>query len=345
MKKPIATAVALAGSVALLTACGASTGAGDAMTFVSWGGEGQAMQEQFWTDPFAEANDITVVQDSPTDYAKLQAMIESGNVSWDVVQVATDIAVSKCGTQLEPIDRSAVDMSQIEPSLIFSECGLPVLQQSFVMVYNEDLFGDAPPTSIMDFFDTAKYPGKRGLWDYAAPGQIELALMADGVAPESLYPLDYERGLAKLDTLRNDISWYGTTAQSTEQLNSGGVAMALVYSGRAYTAAKDGAPYAPVWSTGMRATDQLVIPKGAPNKEAAQKFLSYIATPAPQERLAAEVPYGPTVVGANVDLDELNRKFSATGSGQLDKTHVVDMKWWSENNDILDQAWLTWQAG
>ncbi|NHU45555.1 ABC transporter substrate-binding protein [Rhodococcus koreensis] len=344
MKKPI-SAAAFAGSVALLTACGASPGAENAMTFVSWGGDGQALQEQYWTDPFAEQNGITVVQDSPTDYAKLQAMVQSGNVSWDVVQVATDVAVAKCGELLEPIDRTVVDMSQIDPDLIFSDCGLPVLQQSFVMVYNEDLFGNNPPTSIADFFDTAKYPGKRGMWDYAVPGQLELALMADGVAPENLYPLDYERAMAKLATLRNDVSWYGTTAQSTEQLNSGGVAMALVYSGRAHTAAKDGAPYAPVWNTAMRATDQLTIPKGAPNKEAAQKFLSYIATPAPQEQLAEAVPYAPTVEGSSVELDELGRKFSATESGHLDDTHIVDMKWWSENNDRVDQAWLTWQAG
>ncbi|OZF07848.1 hypothetical protein CH300_05410 [Rhodococcus sp. 15-1154-1] len=344
MKKSSA-ALALVASLGLVTACGGGTGSGDAMTFVSWGGDGQDLEEQYWTTPFAEQNGITVVQDGPTDYAKIQAMVEAGNVSWDVVQVDSSVAINQCDKFFEPLDTSAVDMSRIDDSVKFTECGLPVLQQGYVMVYNTDLFGDNPPTSMADFYDTSKYPGKRGIYNYATPGQFEMALLADGVPADQMYPVDYERALDKLGTIRDDISWYGTTAQSVEQLNSGSVAMSLVYSGRAYTAAQDGAPYAPVWSTGYRSTDQLVIPKGAPHAQAAQQFLNYIAQPGPQEALAAAVPYSPTITRATVEQDALATSFSPTSPSHIDQTHVVDQAWWGANVDVVDQAWTAWQAG
>lgn len=345
MKKTMAAGVAL--GLGVLTACGGGAGGSgeDRMTFVSWGGEGQDLQEQLWTDPFGEENGIRVLQDGPTDYAKIQAMVEADNVTWDVVQVDTSVAVNECGNLFEKIDTDAVDMSQIDDSVVFTECGLPVLQQGLVMVYNTDKFGDNPPTSIEDYFDLEKYPGKRGMFNNSTPGQYELALMADGVAAEDLYPLDVDRALDKIGSIRKNISWYATTAQSTEQLNSGSVAMSLVYSGRAYTAVKDGAPYAPVWSTGMRATDQLVIPKGATNKGAAEKFLNYMATADPQVALSEVVPYAPTVTGVEVDADEVNQQFSPADPDNIGSTTVINQVWWGANVDAVDEAWTAWQAG
>ena len=53
-----------------------------------------------------------------------------------------------------------------------------------------------------DLFDTAKIPGKRTFYKWSAPGVLEIALLADGVAPDKLYPLDLDRAFKKLDTIK-----------------------------------------------------------------------------------------------------------------------------------------------
>ncbi len=71
-----ATAIFFAG---LLSVTGQAAMAAESVNFVSWGGSTQEAQKQAWADPFSKASGITVVQDGPTDYGKLKAMVESGN--------------------------------------------------------------------------------------------------------------------------------------------------------------------------------------------------------------------------------------------------------------------------
>ena len=70
------------------------------MVFVSWGGTTQDAQKANWADSFTNNTSIAVVQDGPTDYGKIKAMVEAGSVTWDVVDVEGDYAVQagKAGT-------------------------------------------------------------------------------------------------------------------------------------------------------------------------------------------------------------------------------------------------------
>src|SRR5918998_2126951 len=57
---------------------------GKTLTFVSYGGiyqDGQiaALKE------FVDKSGVTLLSDGPTEISKLQAQVESGNVTWDVV--------------------------------------------------------------------------------------------------------------------------------------------------------------------------------------------------------------------------------------------------------------------
>ena len=89
------------------------------MVFTSWGGTTQEAQKKAWVDPFATASGVTVKEDGPTDYGKLKAMVESGNVDWDVVDVEGDFAVAaaKAGL-LEPIDFSVVKKDDLDPRFV-----------------------------------------------------------------------------------------------------------------------------------------------------------------------------------------------------------------------------------
>jgi putative spermidine/putrescine transport system substrate-binding protein len=53
-------------------------------------------------------SNVTIVQDQPTDYAKIQAMVQAGNVTLDVADVGNDFGLERNADILEPIDCSVV---------------------------------------------------------------------------------------------------------------------------------------------------------------------------------------------------------------------------------------------
>src|SRR5690606_23035977 len=120
-----------------------------------------------------------------------------------------------------------------------------------LLVYNKEKYKDNPPQGWQDFFDTEKFPGKRGIMDYADQGALEIALIADGVDPKDVYPIDYERAFKKLNQIRKDTVFLTTGAEQQESLERGSIDMVLSWPGRAYEAAKNGAPRATQWNGAM----------------------------------------------------------------------------------------------
>ena len=76
----------------VLARAGAGSAAGRDLVFTSWGGTTQDAQKAAWADKFTAASGTNVVQDGPTDYGKLKAMVEANAVNWDVVDVEGDYA-------------------------------------------------------------------------------------------------------------------------------------------------------------------------------------------------------------------------------------------------------------
>ena len=62
---------------------------GSSLNVVSWGGAYQAAQRNAYFLPFQERFGIQLVEDSPVEYAKIRSMVETGNVTWDVVDSGT----------------------------------------------------------------------------------------------------------------------------------------------------------------------------------------------------------------------------------------------------------------
>lgn len=351
IRKPkLTVTAALAAQALILSACAAggsdssseSSGVGGSLTFVAWGGGMQEATEEIIVRPWGEENGVEVLSDGPTDYAKVQAQVESGNVQWDVVTAEQWWAVSSCGKLLEPI-KSDVDTTDLLEDAT-SECGIPFDVYAFVLVYNTEMFGDNPPTSWADFFDTRAFPGKRGIMNYAAGGGLEVALLGDGVARDDLYPMDLDRAFNKLDSIRDDIAFYDTLDQSVQQMESGEVAMSLALSGRTLEAVKNGAPYEAVWQDHIMSADVLVVPKGSSNKESAISLISHATTPEAQSAIMAEYTYGTVNEKAEPDLDDLEKSFSPTENGEFDKGRFLDQDWWGENYGTVSEQWTTWTS-
>lgn len=311
------------------------------LTFASYGGIYQDAQESSLQD-FPADSGATVLQDGPMEYAKIQAQVESNNVTWDVVDLDATWGASQCGEDgiLQPVNTDIVDTSAM-PEGSVSECYVPAMEYANLMVYNTEQV-DTAPTGFADFFDTEKFPGKRAVNGSDVGPLIEAALLADGVPQEELYPLDMDRALAKLDTIKDDIVFWDTGAQSQQMLEAQEVALAFLWNGRAMSAVKNGAPYEPVWDASVSAMDVLAVPENAKNPEASWAMINYMVGPEQQEVMAEESSYAVIHADAKPDLDEITEKFNTANPENAEKITPFNYEWWGENyNELLDQ-YLAW---
>ncbi|MBB3726891.1 ABC transporter substrate-binding protein [Nonomuraea dietziae] len=317
------------------------------LTFVSYGGVYQKGQQDAAIDPFAKESGAQVLQDGPTDYAKVKAQVDSANVTWDVVDTDSIWAAAQCGKLLQPLDYKIIDKSKV-PEGLATECSVPAMQYGMVLAYNKNKFGANPPQGWADFFDTAKFPGKRAIPGNpgdSAPGPFEAALVADGVAPDKLYPLDVPRATKKLDTVRADLVFWKTGAESQQLLESGEVDMVMMWSGRAYAGIKNGGTFDVQWNQWMPIMDSLAVPKNAKNPKAAMAMINYYLGAQQQAKLTELTSYSPINTDAKPKLDELGTSFLTTRPEVADKRLTVDDKWWAENQPEMIEKWSAWLGG
>lgn len=312
------------------------------MVFTSWGGTTQDAQAAHWATPFTEKSGISVVPDGPTDYGKIKAMVEANAVNWDVVDVEYDWAL-QAGQQglLEPLDFAVIDKTKLDPRFV-SDFAVGSFYYSFVLGWNPANFTEAQPATLSDLFDTAKFPGKRTFYKWSAPGVIEAALLADGVAPEALYPLDLDRAFAKLDTIKADIIWWEGGAQSQQLLASGEAPIGFFWNGRLAALAADGMPVGISWDQNITAADALVVPKGTSNKDAAMAFIAAATSAEGQADFAAATGYAPVNLGSADLMDPAVR--ATLPDAQTAVQVNADMAYWAANRDEIGNRWYAWQA-
>lgn len=342
MRKTARIGALVAASALVLTGCaGGDDASGDfTLVFTSYGSAYQDAQNEAMLTPWAEKTGATVINDEPTSYARIQQMVEAGQVEWDVVDTEPFFPVANCGTLVEEIDLSNIDVSKF-PEGTVSPCSIPILQYSTVMMYNTSTYSVAP-TSYADFFDLEKFPGVRSVPNWGGGGALELALLADGVAPADLYPLDVDRAFAKLDTIRDSLVFWNTSSESQQAMEDGTVDMTFVWSGRAYEADNNGASFEPVWENNLIAWATLSIVKGSPNKEAAQSFLEYAATAEAQAKFAELQPYSPAHMDAKPSLSDLQQKYNVASPAIQSVAIVTDVEFWAENSAAIEEAWAAW---
>ncbi|WP_380280608.1 ABC transporter substrate-binding protein [Kitasatospora purpeofusca] len=333
-----------------MISAGCSSGSGSSgssakeLTFTSYGSGYQEAQAKAWLTPWAKEAGVKAVQDQPTDYAKIKTMVESKRVAWDVVDTEPFFPVGTCDKYAEKLDFDKIDKSKF-PKGTVTDCAVPDAMYSLVLVYNPKKYPDAKPSSIKDFFDTTAFPGKRLAPGFATGGAIEAALLGDGVAPASLYPLDYDRAFRKLDTLGKNLGFWETSAQSQQALESQQADMALVWSGRAYMAAKNGSAYTPVWQDNMLAYAVLMVPKGAPHKDLAMDFIAYATGAKGQAAFAEDQPYAAVNSDARPELDALAEEWNTARDDIQQKGFYQDVTWWAENQDTATKRWTDWATG
>ncbi len=337
------------------------------MTIVSWGGAYSKSQLKAYHEPYSAKTGASIINDdsSAEAVAKLRAMNEAGNVTWDVVDVVAADAMRLCdeGLALE-IDpdtmlADAPDGTKASADfgdLLVSECFIPSIVYSTTFGYRTDLVGDTPPTDVCAVFDTDAYPGKRSL-EKRPINNMEWALLCDGVAKDKVYDvLATEEGqnqaLAKLDTIKGDVVWWSAGADTPQLLADGEVIMGSTYNGRLFSVIEEQKqPVAMLWDAQVFDLDGWIIPAGlSPERQA--RALDYIMFATDTQRLADQakyISYGPArlssapLVGKHAELGIDMAPHMPTDPNNAKNTFLYNYEFWADYRDDIDakfQAWL-----
>ena len=338
------------------------------LTLVSWGGAYQASQVKAYVEPYLEMHpEVTVIWDesSAEATAKMRAMTEAGNVTWDLVDAVASDAMRMCDEGLiEELDHDAVlaaapdgtSASDDFGDLLVSDCFVPQIVYSTTFGYRTDMVGDNAPTEICAIFDLEAYPGKRALQKRPIDN-MEWALYCDGVAKDEIYDVlgtdeGVDRALAKLDTIKDQVVWWTAGAETPQLLADGEVVMGSTFNGRLFSAiAEQGQPIGMLWDMQSFDLDGWVVPAGLPEDRKA-RVLDFLKFATDTQRLADQakyISYGPArassapLVGQHAELGIEMAPHMPTDPANAGNVHVYDYEWWADNRDDLDakfQAWL-----
>jgi putative spermidine/putrescine transport system substrate-binding protein len=323
-------------------ACNPPRQEGVTLTFVSFGGAYQEAQRKAWLEPYTALTGVQFQEDEGSLNATIKTQVEAGQVTWDVVDVGNDFGLEANSALLEELDYTLIPEAEVNKDLGPSKWRVPDITYGVVLAYNTEKTAGNVPEGWADYFDTTKFPGKRGMWDYSEGGIFEIALLADGVKPAELYPLDLERATKKLDTIKDDFVFWKTGADSQSLIGSGEVTMTLIWNGRGWSAKNtDGKPVEMQWNQQIVTADYLVVPKGSPNKDAAMKFIAYTICADNNAKPSQYIPYGPTNINAKPAPDKIA---DLSVSNADENSAYFDDEWLVNNFDAVDAAYKEWKS-
>ncbi|WP_112874922.1 ABC transporter substrate-binding protein [Paracoccus endophyticus] len=351
-------------TTALIGLAGTASAQDKVLNVLDWGGAYGASHAVAFNKPFEEQTGIKViVADADNPATPIKAMVEAGNVTADVASVEHADAIRMCDEGLlERIDPAMLAKGAggedamddfIEGTI--GECFVATDVFATVLAYDESRYPDAKPDKLSDFFDLATFPGKRGMRK-GAKVNLEMALLADGVAPADVYatlgtPEGVDRAFAKLDTIKDQIVWWDAGSQPPQLLADGEVVMTIAYNGRIFNAAvEENKPFKIVWDGQVYEFEGWVIPKGAPNLENAKQYVAWTTAPEPLARAAEQISYGPPrkssqpLVGMFKDGKTEMAPNLPTTEANLTNALSTDVEFWVDRDGELNERFNAWLA-
>ncbi|MFQ6024191.1 MAG: ABC transporter substrate-binding protein [Acidiferrobacterales bacterium] len=337
------------------------------ITVTSWGGAYTNSQQKAYGTPFEKKTGIKVNWENYNGgLAEVKAQVESKNVTWDLVDVLPHEAIVGCDEGLFhelPLDEfvPAPDGTAMKDDMVVplpNDCAAPQIFWSYAVFYDKTKFPGEKPKTIKDFFDIKKFPGKRAVNSWAN-ANIEMALMADGVAPKDVYKVagtkeGLDRAFKKLDTIKDHVVFWSAGSQPLEFVKSGEVVMATAYNGRSGAAIlTEGQPFEIIWDGQVLEQEYMVIVKGTKNYKEALEFLKFASAPEQQAGQAKWINYGP-MRKSGLKIISQNEPFFHNGKNimphmpnteeKLKISVVADPFWWADNGGEIAERFTAWMA-
>jgi putative spermidine/putrescine transport system substrate-binding protein len=321
--------------------------AADELTVISFGRADQDALSKAYYGPFQTQTGVRIRSlsyDGPT--TELERMVRSGKPDWDVVQVESRTLQLGCQQGLfEKLDsRKIREAADLIPGAL-SDCGVGIFTWSMALAYDADKLG-ATPRSWADLWDLKRYPGKRGL-RRSAKYTLEIALLADGVAPEDVYRTlgtaqGVDRAFRKLDQIKSDILWWEAAPQPAVLLTAGNLVMTSAYSLWFEPDRQPKASLKLAWDQSLYDVDSWAIPKGTPRASDAYRFIEFASRPEQQKELSDRLAYGPTNRKA-VRLLAAQRAETIPSAGvNLKHALKIDAGFWIRNGEALEKRFDQW---
>jgi putative spermidine/putrescine transport system substrate-binding protein len=334
------------------------------LTVVSWGDAYGRAQTIALIHPFTDKTGVDVnVKTYGGGVKEIAEQVNARNVQWDVVDLELEDAATACreglleqiaGDPLPPGIDGASAFRDFVPGAL-GPCWVGSVVYSQVIAYDRMRFPEAmAPRRAADFFNLQRFPGPRGMHGTTPKYNLELALIADGVAPWRVYGLlgtedGLARAFAKLDSIKSSIVWWDRTSDPPDLLATGTVAMTTTLNARVFDISTQ-PRFTTIWDGQLYQLDVFGIPKGAPNKKRALDFIRFATGPTPLAEEARLLPYGPArhsslrLVGRNPETNEEMRAHLPTAPENFANALEIDPNWWATHSEDLEVRWAKWRA-
>ena len=336
-----ATGIAIAATAGplILTSRSASA-ASQKMTMVSWGGAYRQAVETSLIEPFSKETGIQVTLIDTPDLAKVRAQVTTNNVEWDVFDAPSALGVAGANAGLwEPLDPSMFDRDDLIIDIKHN------LLPWYIFVggigWDPKRFGPGKyPRDFAQYFDTKAFPGRRTFRNRPSE-TLEAALLADGVTPDKLYPLDVDRAFRALDRIKPSVAkWVDQTPQTLTLLQTGEVDYSYTYASRVRPAQASGISVDFSFDQTVNGFEYLAVVKNAPNKANAMKFLVFAARPERQAAFMELLGNTPASKKGITLMSADSRKWIPDMSSG--RSVLVNDDWWAGNYDTLARRFKEW---
>ena len=336
----------------------------ETLTVVSWGGSYEQASRKAILEPFSKETGIEIrVETYNGGLAQVRAQVETGKVYWDVVDFEMADASRGCDEGLleyVDVDDLAPAPDGTPPAEDFFEgtvidCGGGLLFYSTIYAYYADSFPGEKPSTIDDFFDLDRFPGRRGM-RRAPQVNLEFALLADGVPVEEVYdtlstPAGMSRAYRKLDTIKDDIVWWEAGAQPPQMLADREVVMSTAYNGRIFNAQViEKQPFVVVWDGQVLDSGTMGIVADTPNLEAARKLVRYATRSEVQAAVGRYISYSPArhsgtkLISTHLETGVDMAPHMPTSPQNMVRVVYNDWEWWSDHADDVNERFSAWLA-
>ena len=313
------------------------------------GGVFEAALKRNFFDPFTAATGVRVVPVAASYgdmMAKSAAMQAAGKVEWDIISPQYN-ELSQISQYLTDLGDCGA-MPNVAADGVAGACGrygVLYLTGGQVLAWNPDAYKGRKPERWADFWDTKTFPGRRALPNTGSPwATLMLALLADGVPREKLFPLDLDRAFAKLDGIKPEVAtWWRTGDQSQKMWANDDIAMSLMWSGTAYAGKQAGIPLNWTYNEAIADFGAWGILKGAPHPNAARAFINhYMANSARHAAFSREMGYTTSNLASQALLTPAEKKDLISSPEMLAGIITVDYFWLAANRAGVLGRWNAW---
>ncbi|MFF0228629.1 ABC transporter substrate-binding protein [Streptomyces sp. NPDC004629] len=333
--------LATGGLAGLLSACGTSPSSDTQLVYAGYGGSYQSSMKEAMFGPFAKQAGLTVKYTADAnDVSKLSAMAKADRSQDDIADAqGPALAQLRSTGALAKLDTSVLNSADLAKPDLATAYSVPYYQFSHNIFWNAAKI-DGKLASWADVWDVEKFPGKRG-FQRLPWFTLEIALIADGVAIEKLYPLDVDRAFQSLDRIKPHAVFLDNNSL-TNAVSTGEIVTADLNLARVKTIQQSGVKLEYTWNEAMLDVEQLVVLRGGPNPDAAQKAVRYSLRPQTQLRIMNKLGYTPTSKAALAKIPADQAKDLPGTEQTLDHSFYLDSEWWMKNYAAVSERFQSW---